>query len=259
MNEGFEWKEISGAGLKLMTQKNDKIKLMADPMLPGIVMVRNGDKSPQMKVKVFNLGEKGIDGLIDILAASENWDKSQTCMLKEQKPDIKGVHRYFMFPAGDYAVKMNELMKTEPVPVTCNGWGVGNSGYRYFETHDSDPGKVIFVEIGQDAPLFDPNSIEFISDTTAILSENILYTMTGTLCIGHEVRSFRPENEDSEYWIVDKTDSLNEKYDSLTGGQKNGKPVKAVLKLEYAGKWTDGFAAEYDGVYFVREIVSLEL
>lgn len=97
-------------------------------------------------------------------------------------------------------------------------------------------------------------------DTCSNVFEKVgLQTMTGTLCIGHEVRSFRPENEDSEYWIVDKTDSLNEKYDSLTGGQKNGKPVKAVLKLEYAGKWTDGFAAEYDGVYFVREIVSLEL
>lgn len=34
--EGFEWKEISGAGLKLMTQSNDDIRLLVDPLLPGV-------------------------------------------------------------------------------------------------------------------------------------------------------------------------------------------------------------------------------
>lgn len=47
-------------------------------------------------------------------------------------------------------------------------------------------------------------------------------------------------------------------YDELTGGVKNGKPVEAILKLEYNGKCDDGFAAEYSGVYFVREVISLK-
>ena len=42
-------------------------------------------------------------------------------------------------------------------------------------------------------------------------------------------------------------------------GQKNGKPVKATLRLEYNGKWDDGFAAEYDGTYLVREVVELKV
>ena len=46
--------------------------------------------------------------------------------------------------------------------------------------------------------------------------------------------------------------------DDETGGQKNGKPVKATLKVEYNGKWDDGFAADYDGVYLVREVLRLE-
>lgn len=52
-------------------------------------------------------------------------------------------------------------MQSEPVPAPCNGWGVGNSGQRYFEIHNSNPDKAIFIEIGQDAPLFDENSIIF--------------------------------------------------------------------------------------------------
>ena len=66
-----------------------------------------------------------------------------------------------MVPVGDYATEVRAQMQSEPVPAPCNGWGVGNSGQRYFEIHDSNPDKAIFIEIGQDAPLFDENSIIF--------------------------------------------------------------------------------------------------
>ena len=136
--------------------------------------------------------------------------------------------------------------KQEPVPSTCNGWGTGNSGMRYFEIYDNAPDKAVFVEIGQDAPLFDENSIELCKTETDSVSMDLLYTMEGELSIGHEVRTFT------------KTGQLLEKYDKVTKGQKNGKPVKALLRLEYNGKWDDGFAAEYDGTYFVREVVELK-
>ena len=163
-----------------------------------------------------------------------------------------------MVPDGEYATRINEWMQKEPVPVTCNGWGVGNSGNRYFEVHDSRPDKALFVEIGQDAPLFDENSIEFTTESSSGLSPDILYTLEGVLCMGHEVRSFKPENSEEEFWFVDKTGTLDDLYDKITGGQKNGKPVKATLKVEYNGKWDDGFAADYDGVYLVREVLRLE-
>lgn len=158
-------------------------------------------------------------------------------------------------PSGEYARKMEQVMKEEPVPSTCNGWGVGNSGMRYFEVHDSHPDKAIFVEIGQDAPLFDENSISFTDDTC---ETDVLLVQEGFLTIGHEVRSFRPDGSDEEFWIIDKTGRLAGMYDKVTGGMKNGKPVKVRLKLEYNGKWEDGFAAEYAGVYFVREVLAVE-
>lgn len=96
---------------------------------------------------------------------------------------------------------------------------------------------------------------ESISD----VNEGKTSTMTGTLIMGHEVRTFKPDNCNEEYWIVDKTGSLSEKYDKLTGGVKNGEPVYATLKLEYQGKWDDGFAAEYPGVYFVKGIIEMKL
>ena len=256
--DGFEWVDLSGAGLKLRVQQNENIRLMVDPSLPGVVMVRAGDAHPQKEIQLFDLKNNDINEVISTLETMEGWDKEQTCKFKEVPSKRPGVRRYVMVPDGEYATRINEWMQKEPVPVTCNGWGVGNSGNRYFEVHDSRPDKALFVEIGQDAPLFDENSIEFTSENSSGLSPDILYTLEGVLCMGHEVRSFKPDGSEEEFWFVDKTGTLDDLYDKTTGGQKNGKPVKATLKVEYNGKWDDGFAADYDGVYLVREVLRLE-
>ena len=180
---------------------------------------------------------------------------SQSCQFKEVKSGREGVKRYLLVPAGSYAAEVDKQMKEEPVPSTCSGWGVGNSGMRYFEVQDSHPDRAVFIEIGQDAPLFDESSICLTAMDAVSDSTQVLYNLSGEVRIGHEVRSFRPENSDKEYWLVDKTGTLTEIYDRKTGGQKNGKPLQMMLKLEYNGKWDDGFAADYDGVYFVREVL----
>lgn len=260
--DGFTWRQLSGAGLTLWVQENENIRLLADPSLPGISMVRKGDKTPHRLIQVFNLPNKDINDVIMTLETSPDWDRQQACKFEETKSMKKGVRKFVMVPDGDYAVAINKKMQSEPVPVTCCGWGVGNSGKRYFEIHDSNPDKAIFLEIGQDAPLFDENSISFSGSANSPLNKEIskdeLFTLKGTLTIGHEVRSFKPEGSNDEYWIVDKTDSLNDIYDKASKGHKNGKPMQAVLKVEYNGKWEDGFAADYSGVFFVREVICIK-
>ena len=81
--DGFEWTEISGAGMKLMTQRSENIRLLVDPLLPGIVMVRNGDDAPHALIRIFQLKNKRIYDVIDILSSSADWDKSQTCRFEE--------------------------------------------------------------------------------------------------------------------------------------------------------------------------------
>lgn len=101
------------------------------------------------------------------------------------------------------------------------------------------------------------NNVNSENNNVSDKSKGIIHCMSGVVCIGHEVRSFKPDDSEEEFWIIDKTGTLNQKYDSITGGMKNGKPLRATLKLEYDGMWEDGFAAEYSGVYFVREIIKL--
>lgn len=51
---------------------------------------------------------------------------------------------------------------------------------------------------------------------TENLQEDSLVTLSGMVRLGHEVRSFQPENSDKEFWIVDKSGQLEEKYNKLT-------------------------------------------
>lgn len=84
------------------------------------------------------------------------------------------------------------------------------------------------------------------------------FTVTGRLIIGHEVRSFIADGDTTEYWIIDETDSLKPLYEQTVG--EKAKPytaVKASLRVVDAGKSSDGFAAEYDGVYRVKEVIEV--
>ena len=83
------------------------------------------------------------------------------------------------------------------------------------------------------------------------------FVVKGQLIIGHEVRSFVPEGDSIDYWIYDDSDELYQKYDELTKGTKNGKPVSVELEVVDMGKAEDGFAAEYTSVYEVVKVLSM--
>lgn len=82
--------------------------------------------------------------------------------------------------------------------------------------------------------------------------------LRGQVVLAHEVRAFVPEGDTTEYWIVDRSGTLERAYDSVTGGQKNGQPVRAELKVRYTGPSDEGFAADYEGVFEVVEVLSVE-
>ena len=125
--------QVKGCGLSFWAQQNDQIRIMVDPAIPGVVMVREGDAVPHRVMQLFSLKNRSINDVINSLRQQPGWDETQTCAFKEIKSPRSGVHRYVLIPSGDYARKVEQVMKQEPVPSTCNGWGTGNSGMRYFE------------------------------------------------------------------------------------------------------------------------------
>ena len=80
----------------------------------------------------------------------------------------------------------------------------------------------------------------------------------GTVRLGHEVRAFTDNKDQKEYWLLDKSGNLEKAYqEAIHSKIMNYQPVRAKLKVQPRKKSEDGFAAEYDGTYEIKQILTL--
>ena len=74
---------------------------------------------------------------------------------------------------------------------------------------------------------------------------------------GAEVESFQPCGSENSYWVVGDTTVLQPLRDKAADLIRRKEPYSAVFVMANAPlepKATDGFAAEYDGVYRFNEV-----
>ena len=76
---------------------------------------------------------------------------------------------------------------------------------------------------------------------------------------GHEVETFQPCSGPSEFWVAGEESllkPLREKADEANKAQPY-RPVYVEVRAILEGKATDGFAADYDGVYRFTVVKSI--
>ena len=160
--EGFVWEKVSGAGIEFWAQRSDSMQVGISETLPGafIEKIENGQPvAIENAIQIFELKNQKIEDVFEFLRGYEAWDGSATCEFQKVESGREGVDRYVLKPTGKALEEFEKQSKEEPVLSTCAGFGVGNSGTRYFEIHKSNPNRAIFVEFGQEKPLFDENTI----------------------------------------------------------------------------------------------------
>jgi hypothetical protein len=159
---GMSWEIVSGAGMEFWAQQSPDLRVGISETLPGAFVERMENGQPvalERVIQVFLLPSQKIEDLLPILAADEGWSKAEGCSFETIASNRAGVDRYELRPTGKARQAYEKRAAVEPITHTCAGWGMGNSGIRYFEIHQSNPDKALFLEIGQEAPLFDENSI----------------------------------------------------------------------------------------------------
>ena len=94
----------------------------------------------------------------------------------------------------------------------------------------------------------DVQEVSVVSDSVIICS--------GRLVMGHESYAFVPDGDTLAYWVVDRSGDLKKRYEeALPADAEPYTPVSAELKVKMMGPSSEGFAADYDGVVEVQEII----
>lgn len=93
-----------------------------------------------------------------------------------------------------------------------------------------------------------------VQETSAV-SDSVI-TCSGRLVMGHEACSFTPDGDTLSYWVVDRSGELEKRYEEvLPADAEPYTPVSAKLKVKKTGPSSEGFAADYDGVVEVQQII----
>jgi hypothetical protein len=159
---GFVWEKVSGAGIEFWAQRSKEFSVGISGTLPGAFVEKQVDGSPValgLVIQVFHLKNQKIEDVFEVLQEDENWNQADACVFHKIDCKRKGVTRYELRPSGESLKAYQKQAEEGPVTNTCVIWGSGNSGIRYFEIHDTNKNKAIFIEVGQEAPLFDEESI----------------------------------------------------------------------------------------------------
>jgi hypothetical protein len=164
---GCAWELQTGAGISFFGQRcidaDRTLSLGVSESLPGVFLEEatvDGPVAIDEVIRIFTIPGGDISAVIPVLAQSESWDRSEGCaFIRNEAESTALVTRFDLKPTGDALAKYLAAAAAEPVTSTCDEYGMGNSGIRYFEVHASNPEKAVFLELGQEAPLFDEHSI----------------------------------------------------------------------------------------------------
>jgi len=149
--DGCVWEKKDGESLTFWGQRCHSSNLSFTDN-DTKVMLNDGQSREVMRI--FSIVDGNVNNVLNTLRTEEGWDETEQCRFHIDTSNTRnGVTRYMLSPTGERLRQNSESL--EPVAITCNGYGVGVSGVRYFELQNNVPDKVLFMEIGQEAPLFD--------------------------------------------------------------------------------------------------------
>lgn len=168
---GFEWELVRGAGIMFWAQQSKNIRVGTSETLPGAFVEQLDNGEPvalSVAIQIFDLPDGHIHDVLATLQDLDTTGELKHCHFvrvdEEQKARSAPSHatRYQLEPFGEALNALQLEMADSPVTHSCGGWGQANSGIRYFEVHHNRPDKALFIEIGQEAPLFDADGIVFL-------------------------------------------------------------------------------------------------
>lgn len=167
---GCAWEKLSDAkvGLGAWVQRCDFGDRKIDLHFQGNAVVQKfsdgGDPEPVIRVFALKPAESDEDGMRRIFDENTAPDIAARCVAEDAdyaKPPAD-VWRYTFVPNAEYAAELARSASPDEVPEPpCGPFGIWPDGIQYFEIQ-GNARTILFVVAGQDAPLFDEQTLELL-------------------------------------------------------------------------------------------------
>lgn len=159
---GCVWERVSGGGLEVRAQACDlttgRWRVVWEPRRQGFEL-RVDERLQALVVQPWSLPPGGgPGGIVAALKAAGHLTGASDCQLVPAKfrPLPRQATSFVLAPAAP--VPSVTLSGEVPEP-PCGPYGASTHGVRYFVFDLRQPDRLIFVDEGQDQPMFDPSSI----------------------------------------------------------------------------------------------------
>jgi hypothetical protein len=167
--EGCTWRQITemNNGLTSWVQSCDfgdrKIDMSFDNGNLVQTYSDGGDAEPVVQVFKVNEGETAQAAMQRAFGEKTDAATVAKCVIApfDGNEKLEGGDQFSFVPNADYAAELAKTATADEVPEPpCGEVGVWPDGIQYWQGKDGD-GYVMFVTVGQDAPLFDEKTIHF--------------------------------------------------------------------------------------------------
>jgi len=129
-----------------------------------------GDEETLVEVHPLEAGESLEAGMRRLWAAGVSPAELEHCKLVPYRDSVPpaGVKRYTFLPDAAYAKQLEANTDPGDIPEPpCGERGFAPDGVQYFETHPNSKVRAfLFVQAGQDEPLFDEQSLQLLGAET---------------------------------------------------------------------------------------------
>lgn len=172
--KGCAWERISDAkvGLAAWVQRCDfgfrKIDLRFRDRSLSQHWSDGGEIDPLVDVYDLRAGESAQDGMRRMFAEKTPKALASRCVLVTRHDEFlktpPGVERFAFVPDKAYDAELAKGPKPDGVPdPPCGDWGESPDGIGYWEAQPkSGARRILFVRYGQDAPLFDEQTLKIL-------------------------------------------------------------------------------------------------
>ncbi|MEP7044064.1 MAG: hypothetical protein ABI843_13455 [Dokdonella sp.] len=174
--KGCSWQHLSDAkvGLAAWVQQCDfdSRKITFSLRGGGLTMHYSdgGDDETLVEVHALEADESLEAGMRRLWAVGVSPAELKHCKLAPYRESVPpaGVKRYTFLPDAVYAKQLKASADPGDVPEPpCGERGFAPDGVQYFETHANSAVRAfLFVQAGQDEPLFDEQSLQLLSADT---------------------------------------------------------------------------------------------